>query len=265
VFGYDDITNADVESMLIRITQTMRSFHLYWVRGKRYGYFEKWLAWQTINRPTPSKLPPPEEAESFEVSGTDTVVIMEDSVSNHGGLPRNRIEGNRIEGNIMPETSGSSLLEVEVQPVKRKREEYPPDFERVWKAYPRDENKKAAYTEWKKAKAAGILPEPDVLIADIERLKQTDEWNRGAIVYFERFIKYERWNDGKEKTPTAGGNGHDKEKQYQFQNLTCVETPTHRVWLESKDVEYFKFGNPKQQAEEIERIRRSDPRRVIAR
>lgn len=86
-FGYDeDITTAKVSALLDEIAAT-GLIVIYPVAGVPYAYFPSWADHQRINRPTPSKLPPPPSQPS-SVSPQGAVTDL--SVSPQGGLTGDR-------------------------------------------------------------------------------------------------------------------------------------------------------------------------------
>lgn len=89
-FSYDrEKTDADVEKLLCEIADGLRSFQRYAVNGREYVKLLKWRDYQSINRPTPSKLPEPTGTDNGRVSHTSSTnhaQISEQSVSNHAHL-----------------------------------------------------------------------------------------------------------------------------------------------------------------------------------
>lgn len=60
VFGFDvDTTVEEVETMLQDLAGTLRSFVLYEIGGRRYYALLNWKIYQTINRPSLSRIPAP--------------------------------------------------------------------------------------------------------------------------------------------------------------------------------------------------------------
>lgn len=81
----DDITVGLVEDALIEIDKALRSFMRYEVADRQYILLMKWQEYQTINKPSRSKLPDPTNGLP-EYYRSDTVA-----------LPLNRKEKKRIE------------------------------------------------------------------------------------------------------------------------------------------------------------------------
>ena len=104
-FPYDEGRRvADIKSALSEIARSM-SVQFYSVNGIEYYFMTSWGKWQKVEKPSPSKLPPPpivgegggiHSNEKFgEYSGSNRGIFGEPSSTN-------RIERNGIEGNIPP-------------------------------------------------------------------------------------------------------------------------------------------------------------------
>ena len=79
---------------------------------------------------------------------------------------------------------------------KKAPDHLPDEFDRLWKAYPRGEDKQGAIAEWDKLKPdeATVYAMNLALLAQ----KQGDEWQRGiGIPYFVRWLRNRRWEDEK--------------------------------------------------------------------
>ena len=88
---------------------------------------------------------------------------------------------------------------------KKAPDHLPGEFDRLWKAYPRGEDKQGAIAEWDR-----IRPDEDTVCTMFLALlaqKQSEEWQRGiGIPYFVRWLRHRRWEDEKlrsaqEQTP----------------------------------------------------------------
>jgi hypothetical protein len=81
-FGFRDVTVAQVEKWLAEIASTLRSVAVYQRDGRRYVELQNWLSYQTINRPTPSRIPAfrSEDSVSLQLS------LIDDSLRTHGVL-----------------------------------------------------------------------------------------------------------------------------------------------------------------------------------
>lgn len=77
-FGYNKkISTKRTEFLLGRLINELRKLRCYSVNGKDYLFVKNFFAWQTINRPTPSRLPPPP---------ANLLERKEDSLNLQGGL-----------------------------------------------------------------------------------------------------------------------------------------------------------------------------------
>lgn len=81
-FGFRDVTVADVEGWLAEIASTLRSVAVYQRDGRRYVELQNWLSYQTINRPTPSRIPGFRSEDSVSLQ----LQFTEDSLRTHGAL-----------------------------------------------------------------------------------------------------------------------------------------------------------------------------------
>lgn len=101
VFGFRDTTTAEVDGYLQELTDNLRSVVVYEADGRRYAQLLNWKQFQTINRPTPSRIPPP----PAEQSRTTHRAFSESSMSPHGAI-----------------TEDSFPIEVKGREVKRREE-----------------------------------------------------------------------------------------------------------------------------------------------
>lgn len=114
IWGYHpSVTVEDVENSLQALAR-QGLVRLYFARGVRYCVFTSWHDHQRINRPSPSKLPPPKQKLKSKFS--------EDSLSAHGGLTGDR-KGTERKGSDLPVSERSvsperepRTLEAPVQP-----------------------------------------------------------------------------------------------------------------------------------------------------
>lgn len=81
-FGFRDVSVSDVEGWLSEIASKLRSVAVYDRDGRRYVELQNWLCYQTINRPTPSRIP----AFRSEGSVPAQLTLTEDSLRTHGVL-----------------------------------------------------------------------------------------------------------------------------------------------------------------------------------
>jgi len=79
---------------------------------------------------------------------------------------------------------------------KKAPDHLPEEFDRLWKAYPRGEDKQGAIAEWDKLKPdeATVFAMKTALLIQ----RQSEEWQRGiGIPYFVRWLRNRRWEDEK--------------------------------------------------------------------
>ena len=85
---------------------------------------------------------------------------------------------------------------------KKAPDHLPEEFDRLWKAYPRGDDKQGAIREWDRLKPdeATVFAMKTALLLQM----QTDEWQRGiGIPYFCRWLSHRRWEDEKLRTAAA--------------------------------------------------------------
>lgn len=91
IFPYRGMTTPKAQKILSEIEEKMKSVTFYRVESQSLIQFEKFLIYQKINRPTPSKYSPPQK--DIKTHGT----LTENSLRTHGALTPNRIEENKKE------------------------------------------------------------------------------------------------------------------------------------------------------------------------
>jgi len=89
IFPYRGMTTLKAQKILDEIEEKMRSVTFYRVRSQPLIQFKKFLVYQKINRPTPSKYPQPQN--DTQTHGA----LTEKSLKTHGGLTSNRTEENK--------------------------------------------------------------------------------------------------------------------------------------------------------------------------
>lgn len=78
----------------------------------------------------------------------------------------------------------------------------PDEFARLWKAYPRGDDKQGAIREWDRLRPdeATVFAMKSALLLQM----QSDEWQRGiGIPYFVRWLSHRRWEDERLRTAPA--------------------------------------------------------------
>ena len=104
---------------------------------------------------------------------------------------------NAAKGGIVSDTS-SAPEKTSKKGNTKKSGQYDEEFEAFWSAYPRKDNKKAAYKAWCKAKKEGRLPDTDTLIAHVSAGGQSQQWQKDGGQYVpmaSTFINGDRWED----------------------------------------------------------------------
>lgn len=91
IFPYRGMTTPKAQKILSEIEEKMKSVTFYRVESQSLIQFEKFLQYQSINRPTKSKYPQPQK----DVKAHRT--LIDQSLKTHGGFTTNRIEENRSE------------------------------------------------------------------------------------------------------------------------------------------------------------------------
>ncbi len=91
IFPFNGLSPQKASRICKEIEEKMKSATFFVEKSKKYIQLEKFLIYQSINRPTPSKYPQPRKDEKTHV------VLTEQSLRTHGGLTPNRIEENRKE------------------------------------------------------------------------------------------------------------------------------------------------------------------------
>ena len=85
---------------------------------------------------------------------------------------------------------------------KKAPDHLPEEFDRLWKAYPRGEDKQGAIAEWDRLKP----DEATIFAMKLALLdqKQCEDWQRGiGIPYFVRWLRHRRWEDEKLRAQTT--------------------------------------------------------------
>jgi hypothetical protein len=78
------------------------------------------------------------------------------------------------------------------------REPYTQEFESFWREYPKKTGKDAAYRAWKAKKRERRLPSLEVLVAALDRAKESDQWREEGGKYIPNpatWINQGRWQD----------------------------------------------------------------------
>ncbi len=132
----------------------------------------------------------------------------------------------------MPRASESSSVfvegEIELEkaqnkdPPKKKKKggaggELPEGFAEFWVAYPDHSAKPRAVTAWRKINPDAALRA--VMLAALEKHKQSERWSKGFIPYLATWLNDRRWEDVPAPPPKGNGNGQtraDERTAYRF-------------------------------------------------
>ena len=85
---------------------------------------------------------------------------------------------------------------------KKAPDHLPEEFARLWKTYPRGEDKQGAIAEWDRLRPdeATVFAMKCALLAQM----QSEQWQRGiGIPYFVRWLRHRRWEDEKLRSAPA--------------------------------------------------------------
>ncbi|GHB55905.1 hypothetical protein GCM10010331_49720 [Streptomyces xanthochromogenes] len=152
----DDRTALDIEGDLGALSESSLIAR-YTLNQRRYLAVTGWAEHQKINRPTPSKIPPPPKAPILGATCGD-----EDSSTPHGGVSEDSLAERKGTGKGKEQGTGKG------NPPSAART--PPDpgpaFDEFWTRYPRKAGKSEAAKAWIKATQAGA--DPDALLAAVK-------------------------------------------------------------------------------------------------
>lgn len=163
---YANVKDGEIDSDLTAVLRRMRQLVPYIADERRYLVFLNYPRWQRIDRPSASNLPePPQGCESVR---------------------RTFVESST---NVRPE-----LKELkESTELRRMTPEYAPDFLAFYAAYPKHENKKAAYEQWQR-----LAPDAEMvatIMAAVERQKGGRKWIDGFANAPDVWLRGAKWED----------------------------------------------------------------------
>lgn len=186
VFPYDDLRVPDIDKWL-RNLAGLHLIALYSVAGQSYYSLPGFRKHQTINKPTPSQLPPPSEGEETG----EILSLPEDYGSTTVALPPKRKEEKR--NTPLPPTGGTDRSL----------------FGRFWAAYPKKKAKADA------EKAFRVLKVDEDLLSTIllalEKQKRSPDWTKEGgqyVPYPATWLRGRRWED--EEAKADGSTKHWK-------------------------------------------------------
>ena len=119
VFPYEDIPLKEIEKNLSHIQEHIEIV-FYEIGDGKYYKFKNWSKWQKVDHPTDSIIPDPQDSETIRER------FENDSRNEPATTPPNIIKDNII-----------------------KDKEYTDEFEKFYAEYPRSEDKRRSFTNWK--------------------------------------------------------------------------------------------------------------------
>lgn len=203
IFPYkEDLRSADIEKTLYEISSNM-SVTFYSCDGNNFYSLYNWDHWQSISRPTPSKIPP------FDQNNKDIhVLFTEDSLSPHGGLTPNRKEKNRIENkkkriekniygqNEVKNEPKNDFADFNLAGDVKVLEAWETQFEEFYRAYPRKVKKQDVKKWFEKNKPSNELFSS--MMNSLEQFRASKDWQKDGgqyIPYPSTWLNQKRWED----------------------------------------------------------------------
>ena len=210
----DDRLSSDIELDLKRLSEASLIVR-YKLGDRSFLEVRTWREHQRINRPSPSKLPPPPKAITAGPSAEDEQVtgpragetqldpdLTHDSVSTHGAVTddshqeRKGKEQGKEQGKE-PRTGASA---------RRSSPQADALFEQFWTAYPRREAKGAARKAWDKAITRAT---PETITAGATRYRDQPGRDPQFTAHPATWLNADRWTDEPTRSSrTAAVNGH---------------------------------------------------------
>lgn len=114
ILPYDELRIADIDKALLEISQKM-SVKLYEIEGSRFYELTHWQNWQSLNRPTKSKLPaPPDCGEGEIILNSENSLSTHEQLTEYSLLEKKGKEKKGIEekGNISKKECGETFDEL---------------------------------------------------------------------------------------------------------------------------------------------------------
>lgn len=147
IWPLDDRTAADIETDLGVLSESSLILR-YTLNRKRYLVVRSWAEHQRINRPTPSKLPPPPQGPILGATCTDG-----DSSTPHGVLTEGSLAERK--GKEQGKEQGTGKGNPSPPPAACASDDPGPAFDEFWSRYPRKAGKSEAAKSWIKAMKDG--------------------------------------------------------------------------------------------------------------
>lgn len=173
LFPYDDDAKKHIDSWLVEL-EKVGCIQRYQVDGDSYLAIHKWSQHQKIDKPTPSRIPPPIESSRDFANPTEVV----ERLLSFPSADRNGMEWNGEEGKI---SAAAPAVD---------------NFETFWKAYPKKKAKDDALKAFNKRKVDKQLL--DSMLAAIATQARSDDWIKDGgkfIPYPATWLNDGRWQD----------------------------------------------------------------------
>lgn len=157
LYPYDDDVTPPMVSDWLAELHRERCIHCYAVNGNSYVAICNWNLHQKIDKPTPSKLPPP-PAEFADYSPNTPRAVADDSPADGNGMDGIGLDGNGedhsspaiAEGGCDSGESTTDSFELSKDPASKPRG-YSAAFESWWLIYPKKVGKQAASSAYGRA------------------------------------------------------------------------------------------------------------------
>lgn len=228
IFPGDPITIKQITGWYNRFVE-LRKIIEYEVNGKKYAWLRKCPKWQTIDHPTPPKLPLPPWVEWHGENAVDDngaalkrhqwhYKILEDTLNDHMCVSDVSPTRPRLISDVSPLIE-VKLSEVKLSEVKRIKDLRDPSpaaqgslipkisepkapkkpktkdtsselFEQIWRIYPVHRDKQKATDAWRKEKLDSLF---DAIRDAVERQKATKKANDAAGRFSPEFPYLHRW------------------------------------------------------------------------
>ncbi|MGW3594965.1 hypothetical protein [Streptomyces sp. NPDC005167] len=198
IWPLDDRTASDVESDLKALSESSLILR-YVLNRKHYLAVRGWAEHQKINRPTPSKVPPPPAAPIPEPTCGD-----EDSRTPHGGLDEDSLAERK--GKEQGKEQGTGKGTASPPPAASVSDDPGPAFDEFWSRYPRKAGKSEAAKSWVKAMKAGV--DPDLLLAAVKAhadYHQVVKTEQQFIPHASTWLNQKRYEDEPPPLPRSLG------------------------------------------------------------
>ena len=190
----EKVRMTDVETALSEIAQSM-SITFYVVNGRQYYALTHWNDWQKIDRPAPSKCPPPEDSEPFDESSTNVRRIFDESSTND----RRAFDesSTSVRENCDANKNKNMNMNINMKENTQKKGGVGGGrFSDFWSVYPKKFAKAEAEKAWNKLNPTDELVEK--IIADVKRRTSSQEWtkeNGQFIPYPATYLNKRRFDD----------------------------------------------------------------------